>query len=125
MSHSDLSDQALAAFINLEKKKHQDLVYPNYQSSELQAYLNGIDFAWQECRRRATAQVSEWMIANHWATGHGDDIPDLLKELTWQIKEQLEKKIREAFEAGFSKALYGTNGIDRDEAYRAFLQERN
>lgn len=81
--------------------------------------------AWQECRRRATAQVSEWMIANHWATGHGDDIPDLLKELTWQIKEQLEKEIREAFEAGFSKALYGTNGIDRDEAYRAFLQQRD
>ncbi len=31
--------------------------------------------------------VAKWMIDRSYATGHGDTIEDLLKELEWQIRE--------------------------------------
>jgi hypothetical protein len=33
-------------------------------------------------------KVAQWMIARSYATGHGDTVDDLLKELEWQVKEQ-------------------------------------
>lgn len=33
-------------------------------------------------------KVAKWMIAQGYATGHGDTTEDLLKELEWQIKEK-------------------------------------
>ena len=32
-------------------------------------------------------KVAAWMMARGYATGHGDTIEDLLKELDWQIRE--------------------------------------
>ena len=32
-------------------------------------------------------KVAEWMIAQGYATGHGETIEDLLKELDWQVRE--------------------------------------
>ena len=32
-------------------------------------------------------KLAAWMIERGYATGHGDTIKDLLKELEWQIKE--------------------------------------
>ena len=32
-------------------------------------------------------RLAVWMIANDFATGHGDTMDDLLKELSWQVKE--------------------------------------
>ena len=32
-------------------------------------------------------KVAEWMTRQGYATGHGDTIEDLLKELEWQIRE--------------------------------------
>ena len=32
-------------------------------------------------------QLAAWMIANGFATGHGDTMEDLLRELTWQVAE--------------------------------------
>ncbi len=34
------------------------------------------------------AKIAEWMIKQGYATGHGDTVEDLLKELEWQIREQ-------------------------------------
>ena len=34
-------------------------------------------------------KVAKWMIAKGYATGHGESIEDLLKELEWQIEEKL------------------------------------
>ena len=31
--------------------------------------------------------VAAWMTENGFATGHGDTLADLLRELTWQVKE--------------------------------------
>jgi len=33
-------------------------------------------------------KVAAWMMERGYATGHGDTIKDLLKELEWQIKER-------------------------------------
>jgi hypothetical protein len=45
-------------------------------------------------RFAALAQAAErnklaaWMIARGYATGHGDTMEDLLKELVWQVRER-------------------------------------
>ena len=36
-------------------------------------------------------KVAQWMMEKGYATGHGDTIEDLLKELEWQIDEDLDK----------------------------------
>ena len=33
-------------------------------------------------------RVAAWMMERGYATGHGDTVEDLLKELEWQIREQ-------------------------------------
>lgn len=33
-------------------------------------------------------KVAQWMIDRSYATGHGDTIEDLLKELEWQVAEK-------------------------------------
>lgn len=33
--------------------------------------------------------LANWMIHHGYATGHGDTVADLLKELEWQIGERL------------------------------------
>ena len=33
-------------------------------------------------------KVAAWMIRNNYATGHGDSVEDLLKELEWQVAER-------------------------------------
>ena len=37
---------------------------------------------------RDAAMVAEWMIRNGYATGHGDTVDDLLKEMEWQSAER-------------------------------------
>jgi hypothetical protein len=32
-------------------------------------------------------KVAQWMIDRSYATGHGDTVEDLLKELEWQVRE--------------------------------------
>jgi len=33
-------------------------------------------------------KVAQWMMIRGYATGHGNTVEDLLKELEWQIREQ-------------------------------------
>ena len=33
-------------------------------------------------------KVAQWMIDRSYATGHGDTVEDLLKELEWQVREE-------------------------------------
>jgi len=33
-------------------------------------------------------KVAKWMVERSYATGHGDTIEDLLKELEWQVAER-------------------------------------
>ena len=41
-------------------------------------------------------QVSSWMTEHSFATGHGDTVADLLKELNWQMAE----RVAQAFSDG-------------------------
>ena len=34
-------------------------------------------------------KLAKWMISRGYATGHGDTIEDLLRELDWQIEERI------------------------------------
>lgn len=38
--------------------------------------------------------LAAWMLANCYATGHGDTVEDLLAELDWQHKERFAKMER-------------------------------
>ena len=40
-------------------------------------------------------KLAAWMMRQGYATGHGDTVEDLLKELEWQIKERIRNE-REA-----------------------------
>jgi len=60
--------------------------------------------------------LAAWMIANSFATGHGDSVEDLLKELKWQIEERVGKVLEEAahhfpYVNTMSKTPYLTCGL--------------
>ncbi len=42
--------------------------------------------------------LAAWMIQNSFATGHGDTVEDLLKELDWQVKESKQKLLASVLE---------------------------
>jgi GH25 family lysozyme M1 (1,4-beta-N-acetylmuramidase) len=44
-------------------------------------------------------KLAAWMMSQGYATGHGDTIKDLLKELEWQIKEREREACAKAVEA--------------------------
>lgn len=44
-------------------------------------------------------KVAAWMRSKSYATGHGDTIEDLLKELEWQVAERVTWKCAEVAEA--------------------------
>ena len=48
------------------------------------------EVAWAENGYTTTARekVAKWMMGQGYATGHGDTIEDLLKELEWQVAER-------------------------------------
>jgi len=56
----------------------------------------GYSFAWEHLERFAALvaaqereKVAAWMIQRGYATGHGDTMVELLKELEWQIAERV------------------------------------
>ena len=44
-------------------------------------------------------KVSQWMMDKGYATGHGDTIEDLLKELEWQVAEREREACAKVVEA--------------------------
>ncbi len=44
-------------------------------------------------------KVAQWMMAQGYATGHGDTTEDLLEELDWQITESWSKVVVASVEA--------------------------
>jgi hypothetical protein len=40
----------------------------------------------EQAAKTQTEKVAAWMSEQGFATGHGDTLEDLLKELTWQVK---------------------------------------
>ena len=44
-------------------------------------------------------KVAQWMMDRGYATGHGDTVEDLLKELDWQIRESEREACAKVVEA--------------------------
>ena len=42
----------------------------------------------RKARQEERNKLAAWMIERSYATGHGDTMEDLLKELAWQIEER-------------------------------------
>ena len=53
-----------------------------------EAWWEGILVNREDVIRMAREKVAAWMRARSYATGHGDTIEDLLKELEWQVAER-------------------------------------
>lgn len=43
--------------------------------------------------RAAVEEIAAWMVEHRYATGHGDDVADLLRELEWQAAERAVRKL--------------------------------
>ena len=54
-------------------------------------YAQGIERFAALVAAQEREKVAQWMIHRGYATGHGDTIQDLLKELNWQAKERERK----------------------------------
>jgi hypothetical protein len=60
--------------------------------TELQAFIVFV-------RADERNKVAQWMMAQGYATGHGDTTEDLLEELDWQITESWSKVVVASVEA--------------------------
>ena len=61
----------------------------------------------------STEAVAKWMIVRGYATGHGDTIEDLLKELEWQIRESEREAVLDLVDD------YAKSNTDLRDAIRA------
>ena len=59
-------------------------------------------------------QVAAWMMQQGYATGHGDTVEDLLKELEWQIRESEREACAKACDDASDKALALQSGRQDD-----------
>ena len=64
---------------------------------------------------RELEKAAHWMIDKGYATGHGDSIEDLLKELEWQVAE----RERNSCAALCSATAAGRDAEAIEEAIRA------
>ena len=62
-------------------------------------------------------KVAAWMTRQGYATGHGDTIEDLLKELEWQIRERERNACAEL-------AMQGTNEPVQTKTLEILRKER-
>ena len=84
-------------------------------------------------------KVAQWMTRQGYATGHGDNIEDLLKELEWQIEERIRRewvgltdeeiwkcnKAKSGSAVEFHICYAHQNVLDFAEAIEAKLREKN
>ena len=51
-------------------------------------------------------KLAAWMMAQGYATGHGDTIEDLLSELDWQVKERVGAEREACAQIAFNAKTY-------------------
>ena len=64
-------------------------------------------------------KVAAWMRSKSYATGHGDTIEDLLKELEWQVAEREREacaKVCEGEQFELTQDVAGKNGLQHFDA---------
>jgi NAD(P)H-dependent flavin oxidoreductase YrpB (nitropropane dioxygenase family) len=67
-----------------------------------------IVFLVEEAAKAQREKVAAWMVAHGFATGHGDTLEDLLRELSPQIKDLRKQSQKRAFDAGWDGAIRWT-----------------
>ena len=74
--------ERFAALVIAEKEKQ--IIAANAPEIErINTYIKELEEAVAAEREK----VAQWMMTKGYATGHGDSIEDLMKELEWQIRE--------------------------------------
>ena len=74
--------ERFAALVIAEKEKQ--IIAANAPEIErINTYIKELEKAVAAEREK----VAQWMMTKGYATGHGDSIEDLMKELEWQIRE--------------------------------------
>lgn len=92
----------------------------NSKGSSANEYVRGMDYQAGICANELAAALAShdqkvreplatWMIANSFATGHGDTVEDLLKELKWQIEESVQKVRAEVLEEAAQEIIRRSN----------------
>ena len=64
-------------------------------------------------------KVAAWMRSKSYATGHGDTVEDLLKELEWQVAEREREacaKVCEGEQFELTQDVAGKNGLQHFDA---------
>ena len=82
MNREDIIAMAQEAIITHSNENPFDFRFTSVDQLEFFARL----VAQQERNK-----VAQWMIQGSYATGHGDTVEDLLKELEWQVEEACAK----------------------------------
>jgi hypothetical protein len=62
---------------------------------------------WNKAIETEREKVAQWMMTKGYATGHGDSIEDLMKELEWQIRESEREACAKVCEDRERANLYG------------------
>jgi len=60
-------------------------------------------------------KVAKWMVERSYATGHGDTVEDLLKELEWQVAEREREecaKVADAWQSAIHDPRYECDCAD-------------
>jgi hypothetical protein len=68
---------------------------------------NGRRYVTHEPLLHEREKVAQWMIERGYATGHGDTVEDLLKELEWQVKEREREACAKLCDERERANLYG------------------
>jgi len=83
-----------AALVTAEKEK-QIIAANAPEIEKINAHIKELEEALVIGREK----VAQWMTQQGYATGHGDSIEDLLKELEWQIRESEREACAKVVEA--------------------------
>ena len=65
----------------------------SYWQEEARRYAGNADF-WKEKATADRNKLAHWMMAHGYATGHGDTVEDLLKELEWLVPPSVRQRGR-------------------------------
>ena len=83
---------------------------PHDMSDDFTCNLINIEYFAELVASAERNKVAQWMMGQGYATGHGETVEDLLKELTWQIRENEREacaKVAESFDPNMRWSNYG------------------
>ena len=110
----DMEDEARIKAYMAAKMKHIKMY------NECMNLADGLDVAKfaELVRADEREKVAQWMIQQGYATGHGDTVEDLLKELEWQILENWHRAMVNGVETEREACAKLVAEIAGDDQYR-------